>query len=220
MVPNSKFNRKVGSLIWRQRNIAILRETRDPYSSQSRGAFDRPIRRFASDVNPDLAKASRHWTRPFIRVDTCVPGKGSFQRQRGKSAQDAFREAQFLRERHSSRLRSVFHIVEAFFREIGFVQRRFLQLPPTIAMSIVRRRGRKKTLVKDAPRPSPGDRDEGWGPARRRLERGDLMAMPIALADNLRLVYRRWRNQLCKWLNHWEARNHSWRGTVLSPSLF
>lgn len=146
---------------------------RDFYSS--RRPRRRPIRRFASDVNPDLAKASRHWTRPFIRVDTCVPGKGSFQRQRGKSAQDAFREAQFLRERHSSRLRSVFHVVVlgTFFREIGFVQRRFLQLLPAIAMSIVRRRGRKKTLVKDAPRPSRRGMRTSKKAARTRRLNGD-----------------------------------------------
>jgi len=160
--PNSGSNQKMESP-----DSSGDRETSQFFDSRpllvSLGTLDRPIRRFASDVNPDLAKASRHWTRPFIRVDTCVPGKGSFQKQRGKSAQDAFREAQFLRERHSSRLRSVFHtvVLEAFFRKIGFVQRRFLQLSPVIAMSIVRRRGRKKTLVKDAPRPSPGDAMRG-----------------------------------------------------------
>lgn len=128
------------------------------------------------------------------------------------------REAQFLRELAfigDTGSRVLFHVDDdvscsrRVFSENRICAATFLAASAAIAVPIVRRR--KKTLVKDAPRPS-GRRDQEGASKKVAQTRGGLMALPIALADNLPLVYRPRRNQLCKWLNHQKslaARNGS-----------
>ena len=103
---------EIQSVSWKsyptaERNIAILRLSRPLLVSVARRLrpADSPIRLGCQSGSRESVTALNATL--YTCVDTCVPGKGSFQRQRGKSARDAFREAQFLRERHSSRLRSV-----------------------------------------------------------------------------------------------------------------
>lgn len=158
----------------------------------------------------------------YTRVDTCVPGKGSFRRgtKKARVPRSAVppREPAFIGDTGSPGLsrRRRAAARGAFFREIGFAQRRFLPFARPLRCPLFE--GERKRSLKMRPGLRRGRCD--WGSEQEgSSKRGDLMTLPIALADNLRLVYRRRRNQSCKWLNRRGARNHS-RNLLLSRSTF